>query len=183
MERNLAFRDRATIRWRAAKVTTYSYDKVWSEIPITSHTFRHPEGHNNPPMPFQTTVFDAADLRIGAYSPDRDLIVKLKEFQPIDPVATTVPAGFRQTTLGFYRGVDENSPRIGDLRVSFKGFPLQQVSSVAMQRDAMLVPYFSKTGSRVQLIEAGSCRRKRCLLTKRQSNLFWHGQSVPVVCS
>jgi hypothetical protein len=135
-------------------VTTYSYDKVWSETPITSHTFRHPEGHNNPAMPFQTTVFDA-DLRIGAYSPDRDLIVKLKEFQPIDPVATTVPVGFRQTTLGFYRGVDENSPRIGDLRVLFKGFPLQQVSAVAMQRDAMLVPYFSKTGSRVQFIEAG----------------------------
>jgi len=128
---------------------------VWSEKPISSNPFHHPQGHVNPPMPFQTTVFDAPDLRIGVYTPDRNLTQKLKDFQPIDPVGTTVPDGFRHTPMGFYRGVDENNPRIGDLRVAFNGFPLQKVSAVAMQQDAMLFPYSSKTGSRIELIEAG----------------------------
>ena len=136
-------------------VTTYTYDKVWSETPISSNPFHHPHGHINPTMPFRTTVFDAPNLRIGVYTPDRNLIQKLKDFQPIDPVATIVPDGFRHTSMGFYRGLNEDNPRIGDLRIAFNGFPLQKVSAVAMQQDVMLVPYSSKTGSRIELIEGG----------------------------
>ncbi len=52
-------------------VTTYAYEKVWSDSQKNSGNFHHPQGHANPQMPFTTTDFDAPNLHIAAYTPDR----------------------------------------------------------------------------------------------------------------
>lgn len=45
--------------------TTYEYTRVWSDKPINSSEFKHPENHDNPEMPFRNAQFTASDAKLG----------------------------------------------------------------------------------------------------------------------
>jgi Transmembrane protein 43 len=45
--------------------TTYDYSRVWSDKPINSSEFKHPENHDNPEMPFRNAQFTASDAKLG----------------------------------------------------------------------------------------------------------------------
>ncbi|MCS6915033.1 MAG: TMEM43 family protein [Myxococcales bacterium] len=47
--------------------TTYTYETDWTDAPQPSSSFRHPEGHENPSLPFQSKTFFAPVAFIGAY--------------------------------------------------------------------------------------------------------------------
>ncbi len=51
---------------------------VWSEFPIDSNLFKHPEGHANPKaMPFRSESFTVPQANIGAYTLPTKLISKV----------------------------------------------------------------------------------------------------------
>lgn len=143
-------------------VTTYSYDKTWADHRIDSSEFKKPDGHSNPPrMPYESQDWQAATVRLGAFTLSSGLVGQMQAFEPLAPPATTSPrlpeAARRlfRTGNGFYLGNDPNSPQIGDLRVSFSAVRPSTVSIVARQSGSSLAGYQTKAGRTLEMLESG----------------------------
>jgi hypothetical protein len=48
--------------------TTYSYATDWVNRPAQSSEFQQPDGHENPPLPFDDAELHAPDVRLGHYA-------------------------------------------------------------------------------------------------------------------
>ena len=49
----------------ATTITTYDYSREWSADAVDSSKFKHPDGHQNPAMPFRSKRFAASDAKLG----------------------------------------------------------------------------------------------------------------------
>lgn len=137
--------------------TTYHYVKEWSEHPIDSGSFKKPEGHANPAMPYRSATIDARDARLGAFTLDQAQIRQLSAFERLPPKpAAAVPAGFQWVGEQLYRSVSPDQPRIGDLRVGFRVVPAQTVSIVAAQMGDTFAAFRGERGHIINLVEAGA---------------------------
>jgi hypothetical protein len=134
--------------------TTYTYDHVWSDRPISSSGFHYSGGHQNPAMPIQSTITDAAAPRLGGWQLDTAVLDRLTNFVPLDP-SVSAPSGWQADGAGFYRGADASQPAVGDVRVRFAGIAGQTVSIVAGQSDDRLTPYRDRNGYTIALLEPG----------------------------
>ncbi|HEX3535856.1 MAG TPA: TMEM43 family protein [Stellaceae bacterium] len=138
------------------KETTYSYRKEWTEHPVDSSHFREANGHHNPPLPVRSQTFDSSDARLGPYRVDRGLLDEVSAFTSFDAAPSNLPAGYRKTGDALYRGDDESSPAIGDIRVRYKAVPAQMISFVAAQNGGgVLTPYRGADGYKIALAETG----------------------------
>lgn len=63
---------------------TYSYQKGWSEQPISSADFRE-SGHDNPPMPYRSEEWTAGKITLGAFTLSDSLKSKIRGFVPYNP--------------------------------------------------------------------------------------------------
>lgn len=155
--------------------TTYSYDKEWSETPIDSSAFKHPEGHENPSsMPFHTEVLNAGAVTLGAFVLGEGLISKMDSFEPFPVRETEGNDSVQAYGGGFYSGKDPKSPQIGDVKVSFSIVKPGTVSLIAAQKGTGLEGYPTKAGRILELLEKGevsaplmfeNAKRENSLLT------------------
>ncbi|MEQ8815655.1 MAG: TMEM43 family protein [Thalassobaculum sp.] len=136
--------------------TTYSYVTGWSEAEIDSSTFRRPEGHGNPRLPYRSQTLDARPVRLGAYTLGESQIRQIDDFEPL-PVDgdAALPAGFRRDGEAIVRGAPE-SPQVGDLRILFQAVPAQTVSVVARQAAGGLTAYRAANGHVIELVRTGA---------------------------
>lgn len=100
---------------------TYHYEKKWTSRPEDAEDFKVPEGHENPAMPFAAHTAVAEKASVGAYGFDPGAA----ELPPAKPIALTPEAvtapGFEVAGGYLYRGEGTpDSPRVGDVRVSFQ---------------------------------------------------------------
>jgi hypothetical protein len=139
--------------------TTYRYVKEWSETPLNSTDYKKRQGHENPPMPYRTTAFDAEGAKLGAFTLDKSQLQKLGNFIPFSPQADSgksrLPQGFRWHGETLYRGADPQDPALGDLRVSFRVVEAQPVSIVAAQLSGGLSAFIGRGDYKVELVEPG----------------------------
>ncbi len=134
--------------------TTYTYQRVWSDQPIVSTQFKVPDGHQNPPMPVRSAMFDAGGEKLGAYRVDPPLLNRLATFTPL-AVQSAPPAGYQAAGDGFYQGQNPGQPAIGDVRVTFAAIPAQTVSVAAAQANGVLTGYRDANGYTIALAEPG----------------------------
>jgi hypothetical protein len=139
--------------------TTYTYDKEWSSRPIDSSGFKQPSGHENPPMPYQGREVSASRAFLGAFQLSPGLLGKIRNYQPLpidslNGVPSSVRFKARLSNGGIYLGSDPSSPRIGDLRITFRVVPPTTVSLVSQQTGRTFQPYQARTGS-VELLQTG----------------------------
>lgn len=113
--------------------TTYTYVPQWSENPINSSTFKHPEGHVNPDMGVRSQVFNGAEVRLGAYRLGAGVLEKFTQFVPVPfKEGAALPEGYRHEGQQLFRGTGSSgAPRVGDVRIAFYGIPEQTVSIAA----------------------------------------------------
>jgi len=71
--------------------TTYDYSRDWSDEPINSSEFKHPEDHGNPEMPFRSKRFAASDAKLGGWKLDAGTLDRINLTQGLTPAA---PAGW-----------------------------------------------------------------------------------------
>ena len=99
------------------------YDKTWS-APIDSHKFRDPKGHENPPAPFNDSIFFAPGLKVGEYVVDPDLLVaQLHSTEHPVRDANLPPnlaASFSERDGVLYAGGDPAHPAIGEVRIGYR---------------------------------------------------------------
>lgn len=163
-------------------VTTYSYQKAWSDQLRDSQQFRHPEGHQNPAqMPYESHTFQVSENKLGAFHLSEALLAKLQNFKPypITPeMASKLPAAERQVLKfsdgKYYRGANPATPQIGDARISFAVVPQQDVSLVARQVQDTFEPYQIKK-QQIELIEPGTLSTQTLFQHELQRNniLTW----------
>lgn len=118
------------------------YDKLWSSLPIDSHGFRVPQGHENAKFPFTDAHFAAPDITIGAFTIDPSLLLIKPATQAYPVAAAQLPPNLA-VTFGdaggvLYAGADPAQPQIGALRISYAVSPLRKVTFVGVQRGARL---------------------------------------------
>lgn len=145
-------------------VTTYSYDKGWSEEVIDSGRFKKPGGHENPGrMPISSEDFRAETVHFGAFTLSPGLVEQLDNFEEV-PVteedlraaSADVPGELSVHDGTFYMGADPADPRIGDLRISFAAAGPTTASVIARQTGSTFEAWQSATGISVQRLEVGS---------------------------
>lgn len=144
-------------------VTRYIYSREWSDRAVNSSNFRNPSGHSNPAMPaVRSRGFTPGDARLGAFAIDERIIGRLGDGETFD-VPQSVAARARQrlgdraqvVQGGIYAGDNPDSPRVGDVRVTYTLLPLQEISAIARQTQNNLTPYVTSNKREVLLAERG----------------------------
>ena len=143
-------------------VTTYTYVRAWSDRRIDSSRFKRPGGHSNPEMRYSGRDFVAPSATLGAFKLTSETLghVSGGERLPVDQAQ--LPA-LRQrlgdnvslTDGTIYIGVDPNSPRIGDLRISFEQVTSPQLTVIARQAASGFGRYQTKAGDSLMIVAKG----------------------------
>lgn len=120
------------------------YEPVWSDEPIESSAFRERKGHENPERaPFDGQLFNAEELRLGAFRFDPELATQVVLFDSEDPAALPVRASqlppnlaatFKDRDGVLYSG-DPDRPTVGDVRVRYQVVAPIEVSRVRGVQD------------------------------------------------
>ncbi len=130
------------------KTTTYTYEKAWTDKPVSSANFKQPQGHQNTILAdLETLTWTAKNVTFGAYTLPDFLIHAIggaEEFAPVISDASLQKSLFphyeesaentplvhvRQNTL--YLGKEPHDPNIGDMRIVYSAKPQDNVSILA----------------------------------------------------
>ncbi|MCE0721750.1 TMEM43 family protein [Legionella resiliens] len=143
-------------------VTTYTYDKVWSESSIDSSNFKNPTGHQNPTMPIQSQTNYAKTVTVGDFLLPEALIKQIDVSKPVSLTKVNKetlknklnkPVTLRNNEL--YLGQDYQNPQLGDLRITLSVIEPQTVSIIAQQTGETFQPYFAPAGQSIMLLSTG----------------------------
>src|SRR5579885_1600580 len=133
--------------------TTYEYTRAWSEDPIDSSHFHYADGHENPAMPFASTQTSASDAKLGGWALDDGTLNRIDLEQSLNPPA---PEGWSRDGNYLYRG-NPASPKVGDMRVSYRGLASGTTISVLAQRSGNgFAAFTAKNGYTLELAAAGN---------------------------
>jgi transmembrane protein TMEM43 len=152
--------------------TTYDYTRVWSDDPINSSEFKHPDNHQNPEMPFRNKRFAASDAKLGGWTLDADTLGRVDYSQALEPDA---PPGWTRSGENYYRG-DAAAPKVGDMRVRYVGLPSgTTISVLAMQSGDGFAVFTTKNGYQVELAAVGNHSAAELIEGKRKAEalLTW----------
>ncbi len=131
-------------QWREINIGGNAhYELDWVDHPVDSGRFRNPRGHANPGgFPIGGKQFDAGLVQIGGFTLSPALIHALPGSSAVTPDVTALPdnlaASFSRHGDYLVTSAQPDNPRLGDLRVSWDGVPLQQVTIVARLDGARL---------------------------------------------
>ena len=140
--------------------TTYTYDKVWDDKPISSASFNQPLNHTNPTAwRYSSEGWTAKDATIGAFHLPEGLVAKLGDGQPM-PVSEGSytftepnPPQLKDGTL--YFGTNPLLPQVGDLKVTWQMLKPGPYSIVGRQSGTSITPYPTKAGTFIELVADG----------------------------
>lgn len=153
--------------------TTYTYSQEWSEEAIDSSGFKHPEGHENPQMPFASHKYAAGDAHVGGYTLDEGTLGMIDASAPLKPDA---PEGWTLSGGNLVKAQNEGSATVGDLRVHYTGLPSgTDVSILAAQSASGFAPYTTSNGYQIHLARAGNATAAQMIQDQQsaESMLTW----------
>jgi hypothetical protein len=138
-------------------ITTYNYEKVWSDQHIDSSTFKKPNGHQNPEKwRYRSEIWTADQMSIGQYQLSKTHKDAIKNFQNLVPQTNSaLPKGVVQNSDGFYYGKDEREPKIGDQQISFRYIPIQTYSVIGDLNGNEVGAHVASNGYTIALLQTG----------------------------
>ena len=133
------------------------YRKVWSAEPIDSARFD--AGHGNPgAFPLQTRYWVANDVRLDGRPVDEEVLKRLGSWHDFRPGFTALPgnlaATFQPEGDGLSSAENPLSPRIGDLRVTWRELRLPDLAGKVALQQGRWVPDSTALASRDAAAEA-----------------------------
>ena len=161
-------------------VTTYSYAQEWSDTPINSRNFKVPDGHFNPAMRYQSAQFKGGNVTLGAFRPNDNVVAMLPASQDV-LVDSAMAEALRSRVSGpvqavdgrFYLGADPSTPRIGDMRVSYKAVPAGQVSVIGRQSGSDFTDYPTQAGDKLLIVKPGAKSAVEMFSDAQTENKMW----------
>ena len=159
--------------------TTYTYSKEWSDKLIDSSNFREAETHQNPSAKlFLDQEWIAQGVTVGEYAISEDLLSALSGYQsfsiPQEMFDAKNPTSSAQLQLAgniiYYQTNNITIPEIGNTRISYKIISPQDISVIYKQSGEMLVPYQTKNGSSISMIQLGRSTAEEMFKSAQESN-------------
>ncbi|MFP4308294.1 MAG: TMEM43 family protein [Desulfococcaceae bacterium] len=141
----------------------YTYEKVWSDAPISSARFHAREGHQNPGnFPYVDQTFATPNVHLGAFKLPPEFISDINRFEPLrfkslPPDLPATLANRAHVVDGdIFIGRNPREPDVGDLRVSWRRVePPVPVSLVARQTGDTFAPYPAPDGRGIAVFSVG----------------------------
>ena len=117
-------------------------------------------GYSNPAFPVSSATFTASDAHVGTFHLAEQQVAELGVSSgfvlPAELPQNLVALGWTVSGSNrLYLGVNERSPRIGDVRAEFNVLKETNVSAMGRQTAGELVRYIAKNGYDVFFIELG----------------------------
>lgn len=137
-------------------VTTYHYEKVWSDKAIDSSRFKEPGHDNVREKAFRGGSVQADAVTVGAYLLPAGLVSKIESSQPLPLGRVPAPLAEKGKVIDgvFYTGLPK-SPAIGDEKVEFSITRPVDVTVMAVQTVDSFRPYVAKNGKEKFLLYGG----------------------------
>jgi Transmembrane protein 43 len=145
-------------------VTTYTYEKTWSDDAIDSASFQESDGHQNPgSFPIEANTVVADPVNVGAFTLSSEQVDQLTDGQPLPVTEEMLQAApepmnaeLKVSDGRFYMGENPGSPQVGDVRISFSLVNPSTVSLVGVQTGETFAPYQAKAGDTILMVEEGN---------------------------
>jgi hypothetical protein len=143
-------------------VTTYKYELKWSDRPIDSASFRHPQGHENrPTLALKSKTTQAKNVKVGAFSLNPSQISRIGENENYALTRENLPTNLPETAeIGFIDGTmfvgSATHDRAGDVRISVQIAKPTTVSIVSGQNGTSFSPYKTSNGGTISLLARGA---------------------------
>ncbi len=159
--------------------TTYTYSKEWSDKLIDSSNFREAETHQNPSAKlFLDQEWISNEVTVGEYAISEDLLSALSGYQSFtipqemfDAKNTTASAQLQLVgNIIYYQTNNITTPEIGSTRISYEIIPPQDISVIYKQSGENLVPYQTKNGSKISMIQLGKSTAEEMFKNAQESN-------------
>lgn len=149
---------------------TCTYKKEWDDELTDSSEFKE-SGHDNPSVAkYEEEIFIADPVKVEEFELNSDQIKKLTANEKI----TNLNEIDEQTGMHkegyYYTDVKENTPEIGNVRISFYYNNYKTVSVLAVQSDNSFSTYVSKTGYKINKVVEGKHSGKEILQDLSDSN-------------
>lgn len=140
------------------------YNTVWDDEIIDSDTFED-STHNNPSsMPYSSETFTADGSRVGDFLLDRELLNQLNANKKVNLKDTAKTTNMGLTSDGtYYTNVQNGTPKVGDIRISFSYSDANNVSVLAVQNNNSFSKFTSKEGYTIYELEEGTLNGKQIL--------------------
>ena len=137
------FRDVRMLQWQEhCSGNDCRYAAEWSAQAVDSSTFRHPEGHANPPLPFAPARFDATGLHLGAYAIDPAVVAAqgtpAAHAVTVADLPPNLAAAFHIVDGALVAGGEAEQPRVGTIRISYRAIAAGPVTLTGVQRGERL---------------------------------------------
>jgi hypothetical protein len=148
-------------QWREVRLgDNVHYELDWVDRPLDSGDFKVPSGHANPgAFPIAGRQFDAGQVRLGRFLLSTPLLHALPGSQTVPPDIQHLPpnlaVSFQLAGDALVTSARPDSPRLGDLRVSWESVPLQAVTIVARIDGERLVPSTTPTDGKGFDVQVG----------------------------
>ena len=132
-------------QWREnciADACTQSAD--WSQELVDTAQFKEELGHTNPGhFPFESQIFLAEGVRLGAFAPELDLVIAeipmLSKPVRLAELPANLAASFSEFDGWIFAGNDPLNPAVGDLRINYRMIPGGTVTLTGRQIGSQLL--------------------------------------------
>jgi hypothetical protein len=172
-------------------VTTYTYSKEWVSSPVNSSSFEDPDYRgidNEVLLNVENKTCQAENVTFGAYTFPESLISQMNNSKPLTvelkpEVAKYYEDEFHRvynvsadqsfvhpTGNVLYIGVNPNSPRVGDVRVTFKQVLPGDVSILAVVNGSTFGKFTAKNGYSLITLEDGTVSMDEMFANEHASN-------------
>lgn len=180
------------------KTYTYNYSKTWSKKPVNSKNFKYSSGHTNVVLAYIENGEQWAEhVSFGAYNLSSNLIHSINSFEPLKldfsdnqlrQLDKTTQAAYERyyTPIDLnsndynyvhvndnqlYLGLDQASPKIGDVRIKFEKVPpVHEVTVVAVVDGDSFKPFKAKNGYTLEKLVMGKKDMAQFFEDEQESN-------------
>ena len=156
-----------------------TYEKVWEDRLIDSSDFEK-SGHDNPTtVPYESETYIADNVKLGAFTLPEELIKSLSTNKTKSnsnlTEEYTKPVEGITVSNNYLTNVKDNSPEIGNIRISFSYLTEENVSVMAVQNGDTFEAFTSKKGKDVYKILKGNYTGAQILanMAKTNKTLKW----------
>ncbi|HRD72413.1 MAG TPA: TMEM43 family protein [Aquimonas sp.] len=161
-------------------VTTYRYEKKWSDRLQDSDNFQDASAHRNPKsIPLEQAEWSADSVRLGAFRLNPAQVAELGPTQSLSLAGLSWPGKVVDKPViargdHLFLGKTPDEPRVGDLRVRFEWVAPGDVSVVAAQQGDSFTALVTPSGE-LALLENARVDAQAMFATARHNNtmLTW----------
>ena len=150
---------------------TYSYEKVWSSHEIDSSNFKK-QSYVNPPFTIKSETYYAEKGKLGDFKLTTKQTHAMNDYSGYEDLPQK--AEYKIYNNMYYKGLDPENPRIGDVRISYEVVPSgTDISIIGQQRPNNTITSMRHKDNMVYIQQSGDKTKDEMVYTFEKNNKFF----------